>query len=483
MGCGWRWPHEEKQSRSSESPPSRAVSAPPRRSLIGAGRGLGGVARTSTSATPIAATSSASRRARAACSRSPTTTTRFAIPTRATGPPGQPQDGLDAGQRPRRPHRRRALRRQATASAPARRSCVKVPGLDTPAALAQTGAVPINHIGRYREPEQPIVVIDAEHGQALADLGRDRLQRDEPGEHRADDQPGENFASGHRYIVALRNLKTAGGQTIPAPAGFRYYRDRAALQLARDQPAARRTSTGSSRPCTRRASSATTSTWPGTSRSPATTTSPSGRSRCETTPSPRSATHDLADRTVEGTSPQFTVTDVQNFTAAQDPQIARRVKGTVTVPCYLAPSCAPGGRFALERRRPADAKRQLGRQLRLHHPALARSRAAPLAGAPVALRARPVRRRLRGRIEQPARPRRHLRLRPLRDRRDRHVAERPRQHGRRSSATSRNFPKLADRLQQGLLDELFLGRVMIHPGRLQQQSRVPRRRHPATRRR
>ena len=43
-----------------------------------------------------------------------------------------------------------------------------------------------------------------------------------------------------------------------------------------------------------------------------------------------------------------------------------------------------------------------------------------------------------------------------------------------------NFPKLADRLQQGLLDELFLGRVMIDPERVQQRRRVPRRRAPGS---
>ena len=38
--------------------------------------------------------------------------------------------------------------------------------------------------------------------------------------------PAKNLAARHRYIVALRNLKTAGGETIQAPAAFRYYRDR-----------------------------------------------------------------------------------------------------------------------------------------------------------------------------------------------------------------------------------------------------------------
>ena len=39
-------------------------------------------------------------------------------------------------------------------------------------------------------------------------------------------RPGRNFKEGRRYIVALRNLKNAGGQTIPASKNFRLYRDR-----------------------------------------------------------------------------------------------------------------------------------------------------------------------------------------------------------------------------------------------------------------
>ncbi len=38
--------------------------------------------------------------------------------------------------------------------------------------------------------------------------------------------PAKNFKDGHRYIVAMRNLKNAEGQTIEAPPGFRVYRDR-----------------------------------------------------------------------------------------------------------------------------------------------------------------------------------------------------------------------------------------------------------------
>ena len=37
----------------------------------------------------------------------------------------------------------------------------KVPGLDTPAALAQTGAVPITDLARTYDRRQPVVLINA----------------------------------------------------------------------------------------------------------------------------------------------------------------------------------------------------------------------------------------------------------------------------------------------------------------------------------
>ncbi len=54
---------------------------------------------------------------------------------------------------------------------------------------------------------------------------------------------------------------------------------------------------------------------------------------------------DLADGVVSGTAPAFSVNSVD---VDPKPGVARRVKGTYTVPCYLFPSCAPGGRFKLD---------------------------------------------------------------------------------------------------------------------------------------
>jgi hypothetical protein len=50
----------------------------------------------------------------------------------------------------------------------------------------------------------------------------------------------------------------------------------------------------------------------------------------------------LANMQVEGNAPTFTVNSVTNYTPAEDDRIARRVEGTVVVPCYLnAPGCPP----------------------------------------------------------------------------------------------------------------------------------------------
>ena len=101
--------------------------------------------------------------------------------------------------------------------------------------------------------------------------------------------PAVNFASGHRYIVALRNLQNAAGEEIEAPAAFRYYRDK--VPSKQDEINARRKHFKGIFKTLRRAGiDQQTSTWPGTSPSPATRTTPAASSRCATTPSPSSAT-------------------------------------------------------------------------------------------------------------------------------------------------------------------------------------------------
>jgi hypothetical protein len=98
---------------------------------------------------------------------------------------------------------------------------LKVPGID----LAMTGAAPITDIAQSLDPDAPIVVINADTlAQHLSFVELDANAPDDA--HRSlIIRPSVNFLEGTRYIVALRNLKDGSGATIPAGPEFALYRD------------------------------------------------------------------------------------------------------------------------------------------------------------------------------------------------------------------------------------------------------------------
>ncbi|MDX2170619.1 MAG: hypothetical protein SF182_26335 [Deltaproteobacteria bacterium] len=98
---------------------------------------------------------------------------------------------------------------------------LKVPGLN----LAETEAAPITDIERSLDADAPILVINATTLQrhliwaeldanASSDANRSLILR-----------PAVNFEEGQRYIVALRNLKDVDGDPIAPSADFLAYRD------------------------------------------------------------------------------------------------------------------------------------------------------------------------------------------------------------------------------------------------------------------
>jgi hypothetical protein len=100
-----------------------------------------------------------------------------------------------------------------------------VPGLTSRKAFNRTHAVPVTDMNKAFRTDQPIVLIDAATGQrqliwaevdsnATSPRGTDLIIR-----------VGKNLKEGHRYIVAMRDLRTANGHRIPAPPGFAIYRD------------------------------------------------------------------------------------------------------------------------------------------------------------------------------------------------------------------------------------------------------------------
>ena len=170
----------------------------------------------------------------------------------------------------------------------------------------------------------------------------------------------------------------------------------------------------------------------------------------------------MADLTVQGASPDFTVTGIENFTPAEDAEVAREITGTYEVPCYLQPNCAPGGRFALG----ADGLPTRNGDYTAKFDCIV-PRVAVDGPSPVTVRPSLYGHGLFGTLDQ------------VRGQYQKDLAN---DHGFVLCATDEigmaaedvpnaagiitelsDFPELADRLQQGLLNELFLGRLMIHP--------------------
>jgi hypothetical protein len=340
---------------------------------------------------------------------------------------------------------------------------VKVAGLNSESALRETGAVPINHLGGYRKPNAPIVVIDAKTGKRWPIWAEIDSGASDPSRVALLIHPAKNFAAGHRYVVALRNLKTESGKTIPAPPGFRYYRDEIPSNKA---PINRQRGRFESIFRTLRgAGIARGNLYLAWDFTVASDLNIAGRVLHMRDQAFRQlGDSDLSDRKVKGHAPAFSVAGVQNFTSVQDPNMAREVTGTFTVPCYLAPNCETG----------TDSRFQLKRGVPTRHGTYEANfdcmipRAA--IDSPGAAPARPsfYGHGLLGVAHEVTDP-------PQKTLGQHHdfmfcatnelgLSSPDIPHDVRVLTDLGKFPEVADRLQQGLLDELLLGRLMSNPG-------------------
>jgi hypothetical protein len=239
----------------------------------------------------------------------------------------------------------------------------KVPGLDSPQALANTDPVSVRDLSRYADPAAPVVVVDADTGARhpiWVELDRSEdLDGAAPGP--ADTtlliRPAVNLAEGHRYIVALRYLRDAGGALIEPQATFRAYREGrgdAARQPHFDSLFTTLATAGIARADLYLAWDFTVA---------------SERNLSERMLSIRDDAFaqlgdtDLGDLTIQGASPRFVVDSITQSLPCQpsldldvppvkceqgslDPRLARHVEGRIFVPCYLnVPGCPPGSRF------------------------------------------------------------------------------------------------------------------------------------------
>ncbi|MGP4025362.1 hypothetical protein [Actinomadura sp. 3N407] len=85
----------------------------------------------------------------------------------------------------------------------------RVPGID----LTRTGAAPVTDIGASLRDDAPIVIVDTATGERWPYWAE--LDANAPGDRKAlIVRPARNFREGHRYAVALRNLRDASGNPI-----------------------------------------------------------------------------------------------------------------------------------------------------------------------------------------------------------------------------------------------------------------------------
>jgi len=321
-----------------------------------------------------------------------------------------------------------------------------VPGLD----LARTGAAPETDIGQSLHANAPIVLLDATSGRRIpywAELDQSAPAADQ---RALVVRPAVNFREGHRIVVGLRRLQDASGAPIEPGDAFRAYRDGTKTT---DPTVEER------RPHMQDVLKALDG---------------SGVKRADlflawdfTVASRRNLSErmlhirDNAFESLGNSAPAFQVTQVENDV---DARVARRVTGTFTVPNYLTGDGSAGNAFNTGE----DGLPQRNGDYTASFTCII-PRAALKADGTVA-RARPA---VYG----------HGLLGSEREVSAGNVRNMANEHNFVYCATKwiglsqedignavsvlgdlSRFPTIADRLQQGILDTLFLGRLMTAGG-------------------
>jgi hypothetical protein len=211
---------------------------------------------------------------------------------------------------------------------PGSAAIVHVAGLDNAKAFARTGAVGLLNMAQAYAKNQPIVVIDQATGRRqliYAQLDANATTRQATNLMIL---PGKEYTEGHTYIVALRHLRDARGRLIPAPSWFAKLRDQLPLPAGERSQRVRyaKIFAALERAGIRRSS--LYEAWDFTVASTKSLTSRLLSIRNDAFA--RLGDHNLADGAVQGSVPAYTITS----TTQLSPQL-KEVQGTFQVPCYL----------------------------------------------------------------------------------------------------------------------------------------------------
>jgi hypothetical protein len=219
----------------------------------------------------------------------------------------------------------------------------KVPGLETDAALAKSRAVGLSDLSRYTAKDAPILVVDEKTGKRWP-IWAELDDNAKLGSRLLEVHPARNFLEGHTYVVVLRGLKRANGSAIRAGKRFASLRDgkrSGGARYARIFKAIKKAGV--------KRDKSLFLTWDFTV---ATEKSLAGRALSMRDQAfAELGDTDLADGVIQGKAPAYTTATPQytGDLAADAQRYAKVVEGTVAVPCFLTNNCAPGSRMVLDK--------------------------------------------------------------------------------------------------------------------------------------
>ena len=217
---------------------------------------------------------------------------------------------------------------RADGFSPGSAAILHVPGLDNAAAFARTGAAGVLDMAKSRGKNQPIVIIDEQTGRRQLVWSELDANAKTPQTTDLLIHGGKDFVDGHTYVVALRNLRTAAGHVISAPKWFERLRDNRALPRNERSQRARyaRIFAALARAGVRRSNLYEAWDFTVASRQNITGRLLSIRDNAFA----QLGDTKLADGKVQGGAPSYTITSTKTLS----PQL-NAVVGTFDVPCYL----------------------------------------------------------------------------------------------------------------------------------------------------
>jgi hypothetical protein len=222
-----------------------------------------------------------------------------------------------------------------------------IPGMDNARALKRTGAVPLTDMAQTFAKRQPIVVIDQATGARQLIWAELDANSPRPADTDLLIHPGKLLAEGHTFIVALRDLRSAAGRLIAAPRWFALLRDGGKLPAAERSQRARYAAIFAA--LKRAGIARNTGLYAAWNFTVGSRQSLTGQMLAiRNNAFAQLGDTDLADGADTGRAPSFSIVDTKPLVSSGGATLTQ-VDGTMQVPCYLivcGPSAQPGFHYS-----------------------------------------------------------------------------------------------------------------------------------------